>query len=150
MKVWVSCSVVSDCLWPHGPWPAWLLYPWNFPGKDTGVGCHFLLWGTTENPDDWIYLWLYLTSVLFSWRPDKGPPQFFWLLDLLTQHTILPALPGSPCCIKFHQHHELSFASLGLVVCPHSSGAFSPPHICMCPAELDSSGEKWLTKLVWR
>ena len=30
------------------PWtvqPARLLCPWNFPGKNTGVGCHFLLWG---------------------------------------------------------------------------------------------------------
>ena len=25
--------------------PARLLRPWNFPGKDTGVGCHFLLQG---------------------------------------------------------------------------------------------------------
>ena len=23
-----------------------LLYPWNFPGKNTGVGCHFHLQGT--------------------------------------------------------------------------------------------------------
>ena len=23
--------------------PAWLLCPWNFPGKNTGAGCHFLL-----------------------------------------------------------------------------------------------------------
>ena len=29
------------------PWtvPARLLYPWDFPGKITGVGCHFLLQG---------------------------------------------------------------------------------------------------------
>ena len=30
------------------PWtaePARLLCPWNFPGKNTGVGCHFLLQG---------------------------------------------------------------------------------------------------------
>ena len=39
----LSCSVVSDSLWPHGLSPARLLYPWNFPGKNTGVGCHFLL-----------------------------------------------------------------------------------------------------------
>ena len=25
--------------------PIWLLSPWNFPGKNTGVGCHFLLQG---------------------------------------------------------------------------------------------------------
>ena len=40
-----SCSVVSNSLWPHGLWPTRLLCPWNFPGKSTGVGCHFLLQG---------------------------------------------------------------------------------------------------------
>ena len=39
----VSRSVVSDSLWPHGLQPTGVLCPWNFPGKDTGVGCHFLL-----------------------------------------------------------------------------------------------------------
>ena len=29
-------------LQPHGLWPARLLCPWNSPGKNTGVGCHFL------------------------------------------------------------------------------------------------------------
>ena len=34
-------SVVSDSLQPHGlqPWTR-LLGPWNFPGKNTGAGCH--------------------------------------------------------------------------------------------------------------
>ena len=41
----VSHWVVSDSLWPHGLWPAKLLCPWNSPGKNTGVGCHFLLQG---------------------------------------------------------------------------------------------------------
>ena len=27
----------------HGLYPARLLCPWYFPGKNTGVGCHFLL-----------------------------------------------------------------------------------------------------------
>ena len=30
-------------LQPHGLWPARLFCPWDFPGKDIGVGCHFLL-----------------------------------------------------------------------------------------------------------
>ena len=38
-----SCSVVSDSLRPHGLQPTRLLHPWDFPGKNTGVGCHFLL-----------------------------------------------------------------------------------------------------------
>ena len=29
----------------HGLWPARLLCPWDSPGKNTGVGCHFLLQG---------------------------------------------------------------------------------------------------------
>ena len=36
-------SVVSDSVWPHGLQPTRLLRPWDSPGKNTGVGCHFLL-----------------------------------------------------------------------------------------------------------
>ena len=38
VSVSVSCSVVPDSLWPHGLQPTRLLCPWDFPGKDTGVG----------------------------------------------------------------------------------------------------------------
>ena len=30
---------------PHGMQPTRLLCPWDFPGKTTGVGCHFFLQG---------------------------------------------------------------------------------------------------------
>jgi len=36
-------SVVSDSVRPHGLQPTRLLRPWDSPGKNTGVGCHFLL-----------------------------------------------------------------------------------------------------------
>ena len=35
-------SVLSDSLQPHRLQPTMLLLPWDFPGKSTGVGCHFL------------------------------------------------------------------------------------------------------------
>ena len=38
-----SRSVVSSSLRPHGLSPTRLLHSWNFPGKSTGVGSHFLL-----------------------------------------------------------------------------------------------------------
>ena len=38
-----SHSVVSDSLRPHGLQPTRFLRPWDFPGKNTGVGCHFFL-----------------------------------------------------------------------------------------------------------
>ena len=41
--VCVSCLVMSDSLQPHRLQPTRLLHPWNFPGKNTGVGCHFPL-----------------------------------------------------------------------------------------------------------
>ena len=41
----LSCSVVSNSLQLHGLYPARLLCPWDFPGKNTGVGCHSLLQG---------------------------------------------------------------------------------------------------------
>ena len=40
-----SCSVMSDSLQAQGLHPARLLCPWDSPGKDTGVGFHFLLQG---------------------------------------------------------------------------------------------------------
>ena len=39
----LSCSVMSDSLKPHGLQPTRLLCPWDSPGKNTGVCCHFLL-----------------------------------------------------------------------------------------------------------
>ena len=39
------CSVMSDFLWPNELLSARLLCLWDFPGKKTGVGCHFLLQG---------------------------------------------------------------------------------------------------------
>ena len=38
-----SRSVVSDSSRPHGLQPTRLLYPWDSPGKSTGVGCQCLL-----------------------------------------------------------------------------------------------------------
>ena len=42
----VSLSRVSDFLRPHGLEPTRLLYPWDSPGKKTGVGSHSLIQGT--------------------------------------------------------------------------------------------------------
>ena len=36
-------SVMSDSVLPHRRQPTRLAHPWDSPGKNTGVGCHFLL-----------------------------------------------------------------------------------------------------------
>ena len=38
-------SVMSNSVRPHRWQPTKLLCPWDSPGKNTGVGCHFLLQG---------------------------------------------------------------------------------------------------------
>ena len=39
----LSRSVVFDSVGPHRRQPTRLICPWDSPGKNTGVGCHFLL-----------------------------------------------------------------------------------------------------------
>ena len=40
-----SCLTLQELQELQGLSPARILCPWNFPGKNTGVGCHFLLPG---------------------------------------------------------------------------------------------------------
>ena len=42
---WWCCSVTKSCPMLCKPMDPSLLCPWDFPGKNTGVGCHFLLEG---------------------------------------------------------------------------------------------------------
>ena len=39
----LSCFSVSDSVRPHRQQPIGLHHHWDSPGKNTGVGCHFLL-----------------------------------------------------------------------------------------------------------
>ena len=41
----LSHAVMYESLGPYGLQPARLICPWNVPGKNTGVGCSFLLQG---------------------------------------------------------------------------------------------------------
>ena len=51
-------SILSDSLQPHGLQPTRLFCPWNFPGKNTRVGCHFLLPRTGRFPCPFLFLML--------------------------------------------------------------------------------------------
>ena len=43
VKNFPSLSLQSDSVRPHRWQPTRLPHPWDFPGKNTGVDCHFLL-----------------------------------------------------------------------------------------------------------
>ena len=79
---------MSDSLQPHGPQPIRLLHPWEFPGKNTGVGCHPLLQG--------IFLTQRSNSCLLHWQTDSltaEPPRL--PMSLLGCHNRKPKLDGS-------------------------------------------------------
>ena len=61
-------SVMSDPLQPHGLWPGRLVCPWDFPGKNTAVGSHFLLQGIFPTQGSNPRLW-----GLLNWRVDSSP-----------------------------------------------------------------------------
>ena len=75
-----SCSVVSDSF--VTPWavPPRLLCPWNFPGKNTGVGCHFLLQGFFP-PQGWnlsvLPGLLYCRQILYHQHNWESPDRVF-------------------------------------------------------------------------
>ena len=68
-------SVVSSCLRPRGLLPARLLCPWNFPGKNTAVDCHFLLQGIFPTQGSNPHL-----LHLLHWQADSLP--LYHLLDI--------------------------------------------------------------------
>ena len=62
------CSVVPDSFRPHGLQLTRLLCPWDFPGKNTGVGCHFLLQGIFPTQGSNLRL-----RCLLHWQVDSLP-----------------------------------------------------------------------------
>ena len=60
-----SCAVMSDSLRPCGLQPVRLLCPWDSPGKNPRVSCHFLL--------QRIFLTTGLNLHLLHWQADSLP-----------------------------------------------------------------------------
>ena len=71
---------MANSLSPHGQQPARLLFPWAFLGKNTGMGCHFLLQGIflTQGLNPRVLRLLHCRWVLYhctTWEtvPPRGP-----------------------------------------------------------------------------
>ena len=60
---------MSDSLPPRGLWPARLLCPWDSPGENTGVGCHFLFQGIFQTQREDLFLLRPLRHELLSKNP---------------------------------------------------------------------------------
>ena len=71
----LSHSVISGSLWPHALLPARLLCLWTLPGKNTRVGCHFLLEGafSTQGSNLLLLSLLCCKRVLHHWAIRGSP-----------------------------------------------------------------------------
>ena len=97
---------MSDSLTPHGLQPARLCCPWNFPGKNTGVGCHFLLQGIqgifpAEKSNSHPLCLLHCSQIPHLLSHLVYLPSLFLTLLLL---------------IPYEYHSKLSFWSIALIV----------------------------------
>ena len=83
-----SCDLM-DCSSPR------LLCPWDFPGNNTGVGCHFLLLGIflTQGSNLCLLLWQVEDSLLLS---HLGSPPLHILFPNYLQYSISLSLTGWP------------------------------------------------------
>ena len=76
----VSCLVVSYSLQTHGLYPTRILCLQDSPGKNTGVGCHFLLQGN--------FLTQGLNSHLLHWQVNSLPLSHLRSPHMLIIHSI--------------------------------------------------------------
>ena len=91
----LSLSVVSDSLRPRGLQPARLLCPWDSPGKNTGVGCHFLLQGIF--PTQGLNPCLLRCRQILSTEPPGKPLCFIHSIDSI--HALILISPFSLCIL---------------------------------------------------
>ena len=90
-------SVLSDFLQRPGLYPTRLLCPWNFPGKNAGVECHFLLQGIFPTQGSNLSL-----LHLLRWQTDSFPL----------------GLPGKPWCLTLCDHMDCGHPRL--LCSPHA------------------------------
>ena len=64
---------------PEGLEPARLLRPWDSPGKNTGVGCHFLLQGIFP-AQEWNPGLLHCRQILYHLSHQRSPSSHMWHL----------------------------------------------------------------------
>ena len=85
--VWLFVTLRTIALQAH--------CPWNSPGKNTGVGCHFLLQGTflNQGSNPWLLFLLHCRWILNHWAAGGAPYNtdsviFYLQLEEGVQHAV--------------------------------------------------------------
>ena len=121
--VCVSHSVMSSYLPPHGLYPTRLLCPWNSPGKNTQVGCYFLLKGIflTQGLNPGL---LHCRQILYHLSYQRGFDRN-WQLTLYSMNDenqwVVKVILFFQLCILYKQHVLLVYACFCACVLSHFS-----------------------------
>ena len=96
----------SNSLQPCGLWPARLLSPWDFPGKNAGVGCHFLLQKVLLPNPGFKPMSPALAAVFFTIEP-PGKPIYLLQIRSVAQSCPTPCDPMNRSTPGLPVHHQL-------------------------------------------
>ena len=123
---------------PHGLQPTRLLCSWNFPVKNTGVVCHFLLQGSSR-PKDQTQISC-VASRFFTTEPSRSPVIFFCIINgeesiqfsSVTRSCLTLCDPMNRSTPGLPVHHQLlEFTQ----ICVHRVGdAIQPSHPLLSPS----------------
>ena len=105
---WVT-SVMSNSVWPHRWQPTRLHHPWDSPGENTGVGCHFLLQCMkVKSESEVAQSCPLLVSKIYKGRPTLAKPWGILLIPHWGTHTLW-LLPAQLAVMlpSFHDHLPL-------------------------------------------
>ena len=128
-----SRSVVSDSLWPHGPYSLW-----NSPGQNTGVGSLSFLQGIFPSQGSNQSL-LHLRQIFYQLSSQGSPKQLYHLAN-----SVIVSLNGRTRCqnrsawqspIRSIPLNLLSICTCGLYTLlsiHHLETAFGLFRVCMC------------------
>ena len=83
---------MSDSVRPHRWQPTRLPHPWGSPGKDTGVGCHFLFQLTDSSQHEFIKWGSRVETPLCAF---KSPPYFLHLSLASSSSSVIYRYLGS-------------------------------------------------------
>ena len=114
------CSVMFNSLQLHGLQPVRLLCPWNFSGKNTGVGCYSILHGIFppqgSNPGLLHYRQI-LYSLIYQGSPD-------YILVIASEHLV--AQHNKYLSFTLNAHHGIA-----MMLCSTKIPSWVPPS-CRC------------------
>ena len=89
-----KCVLVMSCpLQSHGLQPTRLLCPWDSPGKNTGVDCHFLFQGIFSTQGSIAGL-LHCRQILYHWATREA----LLSMNLKNKNAIVPQRPPKAYC----------------------------------------------------